>query len=111
MLKRITRSLDKSSPDPESKAPRGINSSAIKHKPRLVIAGSTETFDRAIIRRWTDEGFDVHYEHMHGDSRSSTFAVEAHGEALESGESYAVVCYHLPFPFMSLTRSTFCLIP
>jgi hypothetical protein len=81
------------------------------HKPLLVIAASTETFDSAIIQRWTDEGFDVHYEHIHGGSRSSTFALEAHGDSLEAGESYAVVRYHFPCPLMPLIQSTFCLIP
>lgn len=76
-------------------------------KPLLVIAGSSETFDIAIIQRWTDEGFDVHYEHVHGDSRSSTFAVEAHGDTLESGESYAIVRNHLQLSFMLRTFSIY----
>lgn len=67
-------------------------------KPRLVIAASSETFDHATIHRWKHEGFDVHYEHVHGDSRSSIYAVEAHGDNLESGESYAIVRCHPPAP-------------
>ncbi|KFZ03355.1 hypothetical protein V502_11016 [Pseudogymnoascus sp. VKM F-4520 (FW-2644)] len=93
MFKRVTRRLSRSSSDLEGHVPLDINKSVMTDKPLLVIAGSSEIFDRAIIERWTDEGFDVHYEHVHGDSRSSTFAVEAHGDTLESGESYAIVAY------------------
>ena len=93
--------------DIEGHVPRDINKSVMTDKPLLVIAGSSETFDRAIIQRWTDEGFDVHYEHIHGDSRSSTFAVEAHGDTLESGESYAIVRNHLQLSFMPSTQDIF----
>lgn len=96
MFKRVTRRLSRSSADLEDHAPRDINKSLMSNKPLLVIAASTATFDKAIIQRWKDEGFDVRYEHVHGESRSSTFAVEAHGDSLESGESYAIVCPHLP---------------
>ncbi|OBT66592.1 hypothetical protein VE03_03928 [Pseudogymnoascus sp. 23342-1-I1] len=93
MFKRVTRRLSRSSSDIEGHVPRDINKSVMKYKPLLVVAASTETFDTAILRRWTDEGFDVHYEQVHGGSRSSTFAVEAHGDSLESGERYAIVAY------------------
>lgn len=75
------------------------------NKPLLVIAGSTETFDPAVLQRWTDEGFDVHYEQVHGGSRSSTFAVEAHGDSLEPGERYAIVSYLLPLSLHLLLRA------
>ncbi|KFX99815.1 hypothetical protein O988_03638 [Pseudogymnoascus sp. VKM F-3808] len=93
MFKRVTRRMSRSSADLEDHAPRDINKSLMSNKPLLVIAASTATFDKAIIQRWKDEGFDVRYEHVHGESRSSTFAVEAHGDSLESGESYAIVAY------------------
>lgn len=62
-------------------------------RPVLVIAASTKTFDNTIIHRWEEEGFDVHYEHVDGGSRSSIYAVEAHGDNLEPGERYAIVRY------------------
>lgn len=74
-------------------------------KPLLVIAASTETFDNAVLQRWIDEGFDVHYEQVYGGSRSSTFAVEAHGDDLESGERYAIVSYLLSFSLHLLLRA------
>ncbi|OBT88821.1 hypothetical protein VE02_03137 [Pseudogymnoascus sp. 03VT05] len=93
MFKRVTRRLSRSSADQEDDAPRDINKTVMTSKPRLVIAASSETFDHAIIHRWKHEGFDVHYEHVHGGSRSSTYAVEAHGDNLEPGENYAIIAY------------------
>lgn len=80
-------------------------------KPRLVIAASSETFDHATIHRWKHEGFDVHYEHVHGDSRSSIYAVEAHGDNLEAGESYAIVRCHPSAPFMPSTLYFHIILP
>lgn len=96
MFKHVKRRLSRSSQDPEGHVPLDIKKDVMTNRPLLVIAASSETFDSAIIQRWTDEGFDVRYEQVHGDSRSSTFAVEAHGDSLESGESYAIVRHHLP---------------
>jgi hypothetical protein len=104
MFKRVTRRLSRSSQDLEEQAPRDINKSVMTNKPCLVIAASSDTFDHAIIHRWKREGFDVHYEQVHGDTRSSTYAVEAHGDNLEPGESYAIVRCHPPLS-LCLLRS------
>ncbi|KAL5346835.1 hypothetical protein ACLOAV_007978 [Pseudogymnoascus australis] len=93
MFRRVARRLSRTSSDLEGNVPRDINKGVMTSKPLLVIAASTETFDNAVLQRWTDEGFDVHYEQVYGGSRSSTFAVEAHGDDLESGERYAIVAY------------------
>ncbi|OBT59504.1 hypothetical protein VE04_00538 [Pseudogymnoascus sp. 24MN13] len=114
MFKRVTRRLSRSSQDLEEQAPRDINKSVMTNKPCLVIAASSDTFDHAIIHRWKREGFDVHYEQVHGDTRSSTYAVEAHGDNLEPGESYAIIAYgeaaSVLLPKMFQARGKLCAI-
>lgn len=99
MFRRFSKSRRSSQASFEDEVRLDINSTPMSHKPCLVIAASAQYFDPIILQQWADEGFAVHYERVHGDSRSNTFAVEAHGDTLEAGEKYAVVCDHLPSHF------------
>lgn len=59
--------------------------------PRLVIAASSQSFDQTIISHWQDEGFEVRFEPVRDDSRSSITSIESIGDTLEAGEKYAIV--------------------
>lgn len=58
----------------------------------LVVAASTAEFDEVQLQQWRDEGYEVHYEYVHGKNRSSTFGVQRIGDGLEEGQKYAIVC-------------------
>jgi hypothetical protein len=64
--------------------------------PRLVIAASSQSFDRVIISHWEEEGFEVRFEPVRDDSRSSIRSIESIGDSLESGEKFAVVSQDSP---------------
>lgn len=93
LFRSLSRSRGKSTSSQGSftQVPTDINYTPLSHKPRLVVAASTPAFDPAILKRWRDEGFDVRYEYVQGDSKSATYAVESVGDALEDGETYAIV--------------------
>ena len=57
----------------------------------LVVAASTPEFDEVQLQQWRDEGYEVHYEYVHGKHRSSTFGVQRIGDGLEEGQKYAIV--------------------
>lgn len=63
----------------------------ISAKNTLVVAASTPEFDEVQLQQWRDEGYEVHYEYVHGKSRSSTFGVQRIGDGLEEGQKYAIV--------------------
>ena len=62
-------------------------------KHTLVVAASTPDFDDVQLQQWRDEGYEVHYEYVHGKHRSSTFGVQRIGDGLEEGQKYAIVAY------------------
>jgi hypothetical protein len=86
-----------SSPVVSIEVPTDMNFTPLAHKPSLVIAASTPSFDPVLLQQWKDESFDVHFKHVHGDSRSATYSVESVGETLEDGEKYAIVRLRLKF--------------
>jgi hypothetical protein len=59
--------------------------------PRLVIAASSQSFDQTIISHWGEEGYEVRFEPVRDDSRSSIRSIESIGDSLDSGEKYAIV--------------------
>lgn len=59
--------------------------------PRLVIAANSQSFDPVIISHWEEEGFEVRFEPVRDDSRSSIRSIESIGDSLERGEKYAIV--------------------
>jgi hypothetical protein len=59
--------------------------------PRLVLAASSQSFDQTIISHWQEEGFEVRFEPVRDDSKSSIRSIESIGDTLENGEKYAVV--------------------
>lgn len=63
----------------------------IGSKYTLVVAASTPEFDEVQLQQWRDEGYEVHYEYVHGKHRSSTFGVQRIGDGLEEGQKYAIV--------------------
>lgn len=74
--------------------PVDINSAPIlPGKRTLVVAASTAEFDPIQIQLWKDEGYHVHYCHVHGKGRSATYGVQAIGDELEPGQKYAIVAY------------------
>ena len=68
-----------------------ISVSFRKMAPRLVIAANSQSFDQTIISHWQEEGFEVRFEPVRDDSKSSIRSIESIGDTLESGEKYAVV--------------------
>jgi hypothetical protein len=59
--------------------------------PRLVLAANSQSFDQTIISYWQEEGYEVRFEPVLDDSKSSIRSIESIGDSLESGEKYAVV--------------------
>ncbi len=59
--------------------------------PRLVLAANSQSFDQTIISHWQEEGFEVRFEPVGDDSKSSMRSIESIGESLETGEKYAIV--------------------
>jgi hypothetical protein len=68
-----------------------ISVSFHKMAPRLVIAANSQSFDQTIISHWQEEGFEVRFEPVRDESKSSIRSIESIGDTLESGEKYAVV--------------------
>jgi hypothetical protein len=68
--------------------------------PRVVIAASSQSFDQTIISHWEEEAFEVRFEPVRDDSRSSIRSIESIGDSLDRGEKYAIV---KPSPQRSLT--------
>lgn len=60
-------------------------------KHTLVVAASTPEFDEVQLQQWRDEGYEVHYEYVHGKNHSATFGVQRIGDGLEEGQKYAIV--------------------
>lgn len=56
-----------------------------------MVAASTPEFDEVQLQQWRDEGYEVHYEYVHGKNHSATFGVQRIGDGLEEGEKYAIV--------------------
>ena len=82
---------------PPFSVPLDINDRPIlAGKPTLVVAASTPEFDNVQLQQWRDEGYQVHYEYVHGRSRSATFGVQRIGDGLEEGQTYAIVPYPNP---------------
>src|ERR1700736_2193042 len=61
--------------------------------PRLVLAANSQSFDQNIISHWQEEGFEVRFEPVRDDSKSSIRSIESIADSLEDGEKYAVVSF------------------
>jgi len=59
--------------------------------PRLVLAASSQSFDQTIISHWQEEGFEVRFEPVRDDSKSSIRSIENIGDTLDNGDKYAIV--------------------
>ena len=68
-----------------------VPASFSKMAPRLVIAANSQSFDQIIVSHWQEEGFEVRFEPVRDDSKSSIRSIESIGDTLESGEKYAIV--------------------
>jgi hypothetical protein len=59
--------------------------------PCIVIAAASQSFDQVVMSHWKEEGYDVRFELVQEDSKSSMRSIESIGDNLEDGESYAIV--------------------
>ena len=65
--------------------------------PRLVIAANSQSFDQVTISHWQEEGYEVRFEPVRDESRSSIRSIESISDTLNEGQKYAIVssefCY------------------
>jgi hypothetical protein len=59
--------------------------------PLLVIAADSRPFDQIIISHWQEEGYEVRFELVLDDSRSTLRSIESAGDTHGSGDNYAIV--------------------
>jgi hypothetical protein len=57
--------------------------------PLLVIAADSQPFDQIIISHWREEGYEVQFELVRDDSRSTLRSIESAGDTLGRGRNYA----------------------
>jgi len=64
-----------------------------RRPPRLHITAESDDFDQVTLQHWREEGFDVTYTPMGDNPKAYASWVKHIHEALELGESYAIIAY------------------